>query len=156
MTDDVWTRPGWVERVQLLLDSYRHWLGRDLIPRTGSPADQGKALFDAPFVVVAHGTELDPLLCYANRTALTLWEMDADTLVRTPSRLTAEPVHRDERARLLERTARDGYIDDYQGIRVSRTGRRFRIERVTVWNLRGPDGEYAGQAATFDGWTDLE
>jgi hypothetical protein len=155
MTDEPWNRPGWVERAQRMLDSYRHWLGRDLIPRTGSQADQARALFDAPFVVVAHGTEPDPLLCYANRTALTLWEMDADTLVNTPSRLTAEPVHRDERARLLERTARDGYIDDYQGVRVSRTGRRFRIEGVTVWNLRGPAGEYAGQAATFAGWTDL-
>jgi hypothetical protein len=155
MTDEPWSRPGWIEQTQRMLDSYRHWLGRDLIPRVGSPAEQARALFEAPFVVVAHGTEADPLLCYANRTALTLWEMDVETLLKTPSRMTAEPVHRDERARLLERTARDGYIDDYQGIRISRTGRRFQIQNVIVWNLRGPRGEYAGQAATFDRWTDL-
>lgn len=151
-----WDRPGWVERAGLLLDSYHHWLGRDLILRTGSPDGDASALFEAPFAVVAHGTESDPLLCYANRTALNLWKMDADALVRTPSRLTAEPVHRDERARLLERTAHDGYIDDYQGIRISSTGRRFRIENVTVWNLRGPNGEYAGQAATFAEWVYLD
>lgn len=147
-----WERPEWVARSRLILDSYRHWLGQELLPRHGSPDEQARALFEAPFVVVAHGVESDPLLCYGNRTALNLWEMDAETLTRTPSRLTAEPVHRDERSRLLERTARDGHISDYRGVRISSTGRRFRIENVIVWNLRGPHGEYAGQAATFRHW----
>ncbi|HEY1064497.1 MAG TPA: MEKHLA domain-containing protein, partial [Pirellulales bacterium] len=93
----------------------------------------------------------------ANHTALTLWEMDVETITRTPSRLTAEPVHRDERARLLERTARDGYVDDYQGVRISSTGRRFRIEQAIVWNLFAAKSgsEPAGQAATFNSWTPL-
>ena len=155
-TDEPWGRPGWVARSQVLLDSYRHWLGRDLIPRVGTPEDQARGLFAASFVVVAHGAEADPVLCYGNRTALNLWETDADTLAATPSRFTAEPAHRDERARLLERTTRHGYIDDYRGVRVSRTGRRFRIENVTVWNLIGPGGKPSGQAATFAGWTFLD
>jgi hypothetical protein len=154
--NEPWSRPDWVGRSLMLLDSYRHWIGEERIPRGATPLDDARALFEAPFVVVAHGTEPDPVLCYGNRAALGLWKMDADTLTRTPSRLTAEPVHRDERARLLERTTRDGYIRDYQGVRISRTGRRFRIQNVTVWNLRGPDGEFAGQAATFDGWTYLD
>ena len=78
------------------------------------------------------------------------------TLTRTPSRLTAGPVHRDERARLLARTLRDGYVDDYAGIRVSSTGRRFRIEQAIVWNLVDAAGVHRGQAATFDRWTPLE
>lgn len=135
---------------QVLLDSYRHWLKAELIPR-GTPEEDARNLYLAPFVVVSHGTEADPILTYGNRTALDLWEMDVDTL-RTPSRLTAEPVHRDERARLLERTTRNGYVDDYQGIRISATGRRFRIKRAIVWNLLATDGSYAGQAATFAGW----
>lgn len=151
-----WAEPAWVERTQCLLDSYSRWRGEELIPRSGDPVEQSRSLFDAPFVVVAHGTEADPILNYANRAALTLWETDLATLLRTPSRLTAEPVHREERARLLERTHRDGYVDDYRGIRISPTGNRFRIEQATVWNVLGPHSEPAGQAATFRDWSPLE
>ena len=142
--------------VQLLLDSFARLLGRELISRQGSAEVQAERLFQAPFVVVSHGTEADPILNYGNAAALALWEMDLATLTRTPSRLTAEPVHRDERARLLERTRRDGYVDDYAGIRISRTGRRFRIEQAIVWNLVDAAGIHHGQAATFDRWTPLD
>jgi hypothetical protein len=73
-----------------------------------------------------------------------------------PSRLTAEAPERDERARLLERTARDGYVDDYRGVRISTTGRRFVIERAIVWNLEDADGKPVGQAATFAVWKPLD
>ena len=116
---------------------------------------QAERLYRALFVVVSHGTDEDPILTYGNAAALALFEMDADALTRTPSRLTAEPVHRDERAGLLERTRRDGFVDDYAGVRISRTGRRFRIERAVVWNLTDAQGLYWGQAATFDKWTPL-
>jgi hypothetical protein len=150
-----WQQTEKIQHAQLLLDSYSHWLQRDLVSRAGSPEAQAAAMFDAPFVIVSHGTQADPILNYGNRAALSLWEMDWATLVQTPSRLTAEPVHRDERAQLLERTTRDGYVDDYRGIRVSSTGKRFQIEQAIVWNLIGPAGEYLGQAATFSQWTPL-
>jgi hypothetical protein len=143
--------PSWLAHTQVLLDSYRHWLNGELIPR-GSTEEDARNLYLAEFVVVSHGTQADPILTYGNRTALELWEMDVETLLRTPSRLTAEPVHRDERARLLERTTRDGYVDDYQGIRISSTGKRFRIRKAIVWNLIAADGSHAGQAATFAKW----
>ena len=141
--------------VRALLDSFALLLGRDLVPRSGTADEQARRLDEAPFVVVAHGTQADPLLCYGNAAALALWEMDAATFLCTPSRLTAEPVHRDERARLLERTRRDGYVDDYSGVRISATGRRFRIERAIVWNVADAAGNPRGQAATFDRWTPL-
>jgi hypothetical protein len=143
------------EHVQLLLDSFARLLGQELIAREGSAAEQAERLFHAPFVVVSHGTEADPILNYGNAAAIALWEMTAEELCRTPSRLTAEPVHRDERARLLERTRRDGYVDDYAGIRISKTGQRFRIEQAIVWNLTDAAGVHRGQAATFDRWTPL-
>ncbi|MCA9248769.1 MAG: MEKHLA domain-containing protein [Planctomycetales bacterium] len=149
------SRPETIEHAQLLLDSYRRWLGVELVDRSGSPADQAQRLLEADFVVVSHGTQDDPILNFGNRAAMRLWELDWETLCRTPSRMTAEPVHRDERAQLLARTTRDGYVDDYQGIRISATGRRFRIERATVWNLIDAHGAYAGQAAKFSDWTDL-
>jgi len=148
-----WERYDWIGHTQLLLNSYGDWLGFELIDRNGSCEEQVRRLFAAPFVVVSHGTQTDPILNYGNQTALDLWEMDIDTLVETPSRLTAEPVHRDERALLLERTTRDGYVDDYRGIRIARSGRRFLIERAIVWNLVDASGQRAGQAATFSEWT---
>lgn len=151
-----WLQKGWIEHTQVLLDSYFHWIGRDLIPRTGSALDQAIALYFAPFVVVSHGTAPDPVLNYGNQAALTLWEMPVETFLKTPSRLTAEPMHRDERAQLLERTTRNGYVDDYQGIRISSSGRRFRIDQATVWNLIDADGDRVGQAATFSLWRYLE
>ena len=145
--------PAWIDHTQILLDSYRHWLGCELVPRDGDLADQARRLFDAPFIVVSHGTQDDPILNYGNQAALDLWQIDIPTLLTTPSRMTAEPLHRDERARLLDRTRREGYADDYSGIRIATSGRRFRIEQAVVWNLRGPAGEHAGQAATFSHWT---
>lgn len=151
-----WARPQWIKHTQLLLDSFRERLGYDLIDREGDEEDVARRLYESPRIVVSHGTEADPILNYGNRAALKLWEMDLNTFVSTPSRMTAEPVHRDERARLLERTRRDGFVDDYRGIRISRTGKRFLIEQAIVWNLATQDGQPAGQAATFDRWTPLE
>ncbi len=154
--DKPWLQHGWTLQSQHILDSYERLVGHQLIERLGSEADQAESLFTAPFVVVSHGTEVDPLLNYANAAALQLWKISISTLLETPSRMTAEAMHRDERAELLERTTRDGYVDDYRGIRIATDGQRFLIDRATVWNLTDKSGHYAGQAATFDQWTTLD
>ena len=148
-----WLQPALVEWSRLLLDSFRHWTGRDLIERGGTEVEQAKALFNAPFVVVSHGTETDPILNYGNRVALDLWEMDWDEFSRTPSRLTAEPVDRAERERMLAQAAVRGFFTDYRGVRISRSGRRFFVEDAIVWNVIDPEGMPRGQAATFARWT---
>lgn len=121
----------------------------------GDAEAEAQIVFEAPFVVVSHGTQDDPILNYGNRTALTLWEMDIPTLTSTPSRLTAEPMHRDDRAQLMTRAARDGFVDDYRGIRISSSGKRFLIEKAIIWNLIDPEGQRVGQAATFSHWKPL-
>jgi ribosomal protein L15E len=78
--------------------------------------------------------------------------MSWEELTRTPSRLTAEAPNREERARLLEAVAKRGFIDDYSGVRISKSGKRFKISRATVWNLVSENGEPRGQAATFSDW----
>ena len=92
---------------------------------------------------------------YGNRAALDLWEMDIPTLTSMPSRLTAEPMHRDERDQLMARAARDGFVDDYRGVRISSTGTRFLIEEAIIWNLVNEEGIRVGQAATFSEWKPL-
>jgi hypothetical protein len=137
---------------QILVRSYKHFTGRELLPLHLSPGELAERLFDSPFVLVSHGTEADPVLNYGNRAALTLWEMSWDELTHLPSRLTAEAPERQERARLLAAVAERGFIDDYSGVRCSRTGKRFKIARATIWNLILPDGAFYGQAAMFDHW----
>jgi hypothetical protein len=53
---------------------------------------------------------------------------------------------------LLDSVAHTGLIDDYSGIRISSTGRRFRICNATVWSVTDPSGKKTGQAATFSDW----
>jgi hypothetical protein len=148
-------REDWVRHSVLLLDSYRARLGSDLVARADDPVVDALRLFAAPFVVVSHGVGADPLLNYGNRVALALWEMTPDALVATPSRLTAEPMLREARERLLEETAQKGFVSGYEGVRISATGRRFRISNVTIWNVTDAAGRPAGQAAAFGRWTFL-
>ena len=141
--------------IRCLLDSYALWLKQELIDRSGDIEAQSERLFLAPFVVVSHVESPDPILNYGNQHALDLWEMTWAEFTATPSRLTAEPVNREERARTLDRVAAHGFITDYQGVRISRTGRRFLVERATVWNVLDGHGNKRGQAATFTEWTPL-
>ena len=140
------------ERIALIAASHLHLTGRPLVPPA---SDAATAMWEMPAVILAHGTEADPLFFYGNRAALDLFEMDARQLVGMPSRLSAEPLVREERSALLERVTRYGFIDDYAGIRISATGRRFRIEQATVWNLLDSSGRMHGQAATFSRWHDV-
>lgn len=134
------------EHARLLIDSYKKWTGRTLLASSEALVEK---LFHAPFVVLSHGTEADPILNYGNKAALTLWEMDWDQFTRTPSRETAEPVEQSAREEFLRKVSQFGYVDDYTGIRISRTGKRFFIMNATVWNLVDDTGKYYGQAATF-------
>ncbi len=148
----VWQRREIIAHSACLARSFRRFTGRELLPGLFNPLGLARNLFDAPFVIVSHGTEADPVLNYGNAAALKLWEMTWEELTRTPSRLTAEAPVREERARLLAAVTEHGFIDDYSGVRISRTGRRFRISRATVWNLVTEQGEPCGQAATFGEW----
>lgn len=138
---------------KILLDSYRRLLGRELIARTTDAVNEAERLFAAPFVVLSHGTQSDPILNYGNQIALDLWEMTLEKLLTLPSRLTAEPAKRDARERFLRETAQKGFMTGYRGVRISATGRRFEIENATIWNLHDANGAPAGQAATFASWT---
>lgn len=141
--------------VELLRASHRHWLGRDFIDGGIQGIAAVRWLDAAPFALLSHGTEADPVFNYANRTALRLFGMTWETFTTLPSRLSAEAVDRTDRARLLERVAFQGYVEDYTGVRVGADGRRFRIRNATVWNVVDGEGRYLGQAALIREWVDL-
>lgn len=141
-----------VGHTELLRRTFHAFTGRHLLDPALAPDAAAEALFHAPFVVLSHDAAPDPLLTYGNRAALELFALSWEELIRMPSRLTAEAPDRAERARLLAAVAARGCIDDYSGVRISRTGRRFWIECATVWNLTDENGRRCGQAATFREW----
>lgn len=140
------------EHAQLLRQSYRALTGRELISGSLSDRSAAEQLYLAPFVVVSHDTASDPIFNYANRIALGLFEMSWDEFMALPSRKSAELPNQAERASYLERVKQNGFIENYSGIRITKTGKRFRIEQAVVWNLIDPSGIYRGQAATFGHW----
>lgn len=145
-----------VEHAERLRRAFHALAGRHLLDPALSPEAAAEALFHAPFIVLSHDAAPDPILTYGNRAALDLFALSWEQLIRTPSRLTAEAPNRAERARLLAEVTSRGFIDDYSGIRISYTGKRFLIERATVWNLINDEGQLCGQAATFREWRYLE
>lgn len=154
MTDlpDAFRRPAAAARIALIAQSYQRLLGRPLV---AGGDDAALVLWEAPQVIVAHGREPDPLFFFGNRAALARFEVTADEFIGMPSRLSAEAPLREERQALLERVARDGFIADYAGVRISARGRRFRIEQAVVWSLIDTASAVHGQAAAFDRWTEL-
>ena len=67
--------------------------------------------------------------------------------------LLGQPADQSQRAvAFLEAVTRRGFIDDYSGVRITKSGRHFRISRATVWNLLTETNQPCGQAAMFDKW----
>jgi hypothetical protein len=137
-------------RLRLIVSSYQRITGKMLIGDVPSelPALRD-ALWNAPRAIVAHDTEDDPIFFYGNRLALQWFEMSFDEFACLPSRLSAEPLAQEERARLLETVTQQGYVDNYSGMRIARSGKRFMIADGTVWNLLDAAGVRHGQAAVF-------
>ena len=144
-----------VEHVVDIRNSYRQLLLKELIPGIKTDEQFARQLFYAPFALVSHDTASDPVFNYANLKALELFELSWEDFTRLPSRLSAEPVNQVERKRLLAEVTEKGYIDHYEGVRISSTGKRFLIKNAVVWNLIDKNQRYKGQAAWFEQWVFL-
>jgi hypothetical protein len=138
--------------VEILHSSYLHWTGKSYFDKDICQNNAVEALFLAPFAVLSHGMGVDPIFNYGNQRALDMFEMCWEEFTALPSRLSAETVNQKERGKLLDAVTKHGYINNYSGIRISKSGRRFMIRDATVWNLITPDGQFYGQAALIRDW----
>ncbi|MDO1446884.1 MEKHLA domain-containing protein [Rhodocytophaga aerolata] len=141
-----------IQHSLLLVTSFEKATGKQLIPLSANSTETAETLYAAPFVLVSHGTEADPVFNYANLTAQQLWELDWKNFIKMPSRLSAEKISQAERQAMLEEARKNGYISNYQGVRISSTGRRFIIKNAILWNIYDEQDIYCGQAATFAQW----
>ncbi|MFC8429460.1 MEKHLA domain-containing protein [Streptomyces sp. NPDC057253] len=139
---------------RLLLSSHQRLTGTPLSPAE-SGGDAARWLYEDPsFGLLAHGTGADPLFIYANRTAQQCFEYSWEEFVRLPSRLSAAAEGQDDREKFVRSVTEHGYASGYRGLRIAKSGRRFWIEDVTMWNLVDTEGVHHGQAAVFRSWTD--
>ncbi|HTN40543.1 MAG TPA: MEKHLA domain-containing protein, partial [Asticcacaulis sp.] len=118
---------------RLMANSFQSFSGLSILGGvdTDSLTDMAlaEAMFMAPQAIVSHGIEADPIFRYANAQALKLWEMHWDSFTRLPSRLSAEAAGdiQSDRDALLKAALTKGWVDNYSGVRISSTGRRFDI-----------------------------
>ena len=140
---------------KMLLQSHQKAFSRPLIAaaQPGHPKRLlCQNLFACGFPVLAHGTEQDPKLSYANAAALQLWETRWDELIGMPSRLTAPNSEQAKRSNALGQAKRLDAVQNYRGIRISRKGRRFMINKARIWTLWDAKERVCGQAACFSDW----
>lgn len=133
------------DHAALMMASYERLLGRPL-------AENAKALYHCDAVVLSHDGAADPVLTYGNLAGQRLWEMGWDQLTALPSRLTAEPAHQAQRDAMFNEMRRKGFIENYNGVRISASGRRFEIRNAVIWPLVDAAGVKKGEAATFREW----
>jgi PAS domain-containing protein len=147
------TARGEISLISLLTESFTKYAGTRLVPAglTGTSAAQW--LYYAPFGLLAQDAAADPRFIYANLTAQRIFEYDWDEFVGIPSRLSAEGEDRDQRQVFMQAVLERGYASGYQGMRVGKSGRRFWIQDVTVWNLTDDGGVRHGQAAMIPRWS---
>jgi hypothetical protein len=140
----------------LLAGSFERLTHQTFVPKEISPDDAPRWLYEeAPFGVLAHNTAEDPVFVYGNRTAQNRFEYSWDELTSLPSRLSAEAPERSERERFLDEVRRYGFVANYKGVRIAKSGKRFWIEDAIVWQLTDADGTYRGQAAFLPRTSDV-
>jgi len=130
--------------VQKVLASYQRVVGQPLLPGLA-----GRDVWSGDFALLTHRGDAQAVLNYGNRFALDLWECDWPQFTATPSSATAPEDGRAERSAMMQQVVRNGFVSGYGGARVSRTGRLFLIQDVTIWRLMDEKGESFGIAAFF-------
>jgi hypothetical protein len=140
------------DHIELITRSFQNLLGYPLLPDTDNLAER---LYYAPFVLLSHNTEADPLFNYANAQGLQLFELSWQELITLPSRASAEAINQAARDKIMAQVTAHGFMTDYRGVRISKTGKRFEMANAIIWNLTDTAGVYRGQAACFSDWTFL-
>lgn len=138
----------------LLNESYRHWTGTYLVQQR----DPGEVLAElnvADFVLVSQGLETTPIFNYGNVQALSLFGYEHLDFLQLTCQSTMVEGEMAESG-VAKRVAREGFVSDYLGSRLTRSGREFVVEQGTVWQLIDNLGRVHGQAARFDEWRFLE
>ena len=150
-----WLTPKKRKLVNLLLKSHHKAFGCSLI-KCQKVDDlhrlESQELFISQMPVLAHSKSSDPLITYANSSALLLWGRQWQEMINMPSRLTAPTDARQQRYTSLQCALEQNAVTGYKGVRIDNDGKLFIINNARIWTLWDEEGEYCGQAASFNNW----
>lgn len=137
------------ELLKRIDESFAEFNGKPL-PVPSGIEDRYKWLSEeAPYSILTHNTNNDPLFIYANQFALKCFKYTEDEMVGLPSRLSAAEKDREERQKLLEKVEKDGIAYNYNGPRVDKNGNSFHIHDGILWQVTDANGKRLGTGALF-------
>ncbi|QDZ18632.1 WHEP-TRS domain-containing protein [Chloropicon primus] len=148
----------------LVVESFTKALGRTLLEEQCSITEIADKVYEAPFVLLSHvygeGGEgvREHKFNYANRRALELWETEWADLVGKPSSVSGEDAEeiQSDRDELLLECKEKGFVEGYEGWRISAKGKKFFVKGATLWEVKSSGGESVGQAVVLTEWEDEE
>jgi hypothetical protein len=135
--------------VYQITSSLKQLAGIEIVDFSKSTEEQAIQVFNAAYILLAHNASDDPVFNYGNKEALKLFEMTWEEFTSLHSKYSAEQDEREQRERFLAEVRKNGYADNYSGIRISKSGKRFEIKNVLLWNVFDEDNNRIGQAAMF-------
>jgi hypothetical protein len=136
--------------IQFISNSLKKLAGIEIVDFSLNLEEQAKQVFHAKYCLLAHNGASDPVFNYANQPALNLFEMPWEEFTNMPSKYSAESDERAKREQLLKDVAAKGFSQNYSGVRISKTGKRFEIKNAIIWNVYNNENKRIGQAAMFD------
>lgn len=138
------------EWISLSSDSLDRLTGRNLYERLGIEARPSIVHYSDRFAVVAHGTEPDPMIHYANQAALELFDYSEKEIYQIPSRVTAPEHVARAHDDVLELPVHDDFWLIPRAMRQRRSGELFESDNVLVFCVYDEDGKWIGQTTVYD------
>jgi hypothetical protein len=136
--------------VTQVVESFARVTGKSLIEEAGLGRDGlGRKVYFGDFALLCHRGDAQAILNYGNAFTLALWDCDWNTFVSTPSGATAPEQASGSRDLLMKKVNQNNFVTRYSGPRISRAGRLFLIQDVTVWRLIDATGGSFGVGAFF-------
>jgi hypothetical protein len=104
------------------------------------------------YAVVSHGTQDDPIFCYANAATLATFQYSEEEFYQLPSRKSAPTVggERNNRQKIMKDVDNNQVWDIPSGIRQRKDGSLFEFRDVILWNVYTDKGQRVGQCAVYD------
>jgi len=124
-----------------LVKSHLRCFGRPLLENAPHDAERlANQLFAASTYCWPTGWKRTLVSSIANVAVLSLWGCEWTSLVGMPSRLTAEPSHRQSRVAVLKQALEQESMEGYTGVRVNHRGRRYSNRSGQDLAAETPDG----------------
>ena len=133
-------------------ESFKRWTDQYLIDPHHQPEEFSRLLYFAPFVVFAVSNHPDPRFSYANESSQKLFLYNWNEFTALPSTTPIEPSDFPQSQRMLDECSSQGFSKAFEGIRITSTGKRFKIGRTILWNIIDDSGRKIGKAVVFNKW----